>query len=78
MKGITKLSLHTTVWFQDRQVTCVLASTGGAETTLVIISTLLVLDSNLLIWCNSLYGNNDTGMGVWNGKDLGRGSWKKV
>ena len=62
------------VWFQDRQVTCVLASAGGAETSLVIIPTLLVLDSDLLIGCNSLYGDDDTGMGVWDREDLDRGS----
>ena len=42
---------------------------------LTIITTLLVLDSNLLIGCNGLYGGHDTGIGMRDGKYLdSRGS----
>ena len=73
-KGITKLFLHALVWFQDRQVTCLLASARGTETTLAIITTLLVLDSNLLTSGNGLYGGHGTGICIRDRKDLDRGS----
>jgi len=62
------------VWFQDRQVACVLASAGGTKTILAIIATLLVLDSDLLIGCNGLYGGHNTGISIRDGEDLDRGS----
>jgi len=41
---------------------------------LAIITTLLILDSNLLIGCNRLYGGHDTGISIRDREDLDRGN----
>jgi len=41
---------------------------------LTIITTLLVLDGNLLSYGNGLYGGYDRGISIRNGKDLNWGS----